>query len=53
MKDSNLRNPGPKPGGIAANRMRDNLGGGYRIRTCELTGSKPVAFGQTWLIPYI
>ena len=23
MKDSNLRTPGPKPGGIAANRMRD------------------------------
>ena len=22
MKDSNLRNPGPKPGGIAANRTR-------------------------------
>jgi hypothetical protein len=25
VKDSNFRNPGPKPGGIAANRTRDCL----------------------------
>ena len=26
MWDSNPRNPGPKPGGIAANRTRDKIG---------------------------
>ena len=33
MWDSNPRNPGPKPGGIAANRTRDKIGGGPGYRT--------------------
>ena len=33
MKDSNLRTPRPKRGGIAANRMRDKIGAPGRNRT--------------------
>lgn len=38
MKDSNLRNPGPKPGDIAANRMRD-----YIYFLVQGTGIEPVS----------
>ena len=42
MWDSNPRNPGPKPGGIAANRTRDKIGGGPENRTLVvIQGASP------------